>query len=207
MDDVAYLHAWRDGDRDAGAALFERYYDLVTRFFRNKAGEEASDLVQETFLRMVRTQDRMRDGTTFRCYLFGVARMVLLEHYRAKRLNRERIDFMHVTAADLGLTPTSALARAREEQLLLEALRSIPVEMQIVLELYYWENMSGREIAEIIGIPEGTARTRLRRARQLLDREIKRLARSPHLLQSTISDMESWVSRIRGYFGTPGDRT
>ncbi|MCA9718733.1 MAG: sigma-70 family RNA polymerase sigma factor [Myxococcales bacterium] len=201
MDDVAYLHAWRDGDRDAGAALFERYYDLVTRFFRNKAGEEASDLVQETFLRMVRTQDRMRDGTTFRCYLFGVARMVLLEHYRAKRLNRERIDFMHVTAADLGLTPTSALARAREEQLLLEALRSIPVEMQIVLELYYWENMSGREIAEIIGIPEGTARTRLRRARHRLEDRLKRLARSPLELKSTVTRLDSWAEGLRARLG------
>ncbi len=201
MDDVAYLQAWRDGDRRAGAALFERYYDLVTRFFRNKAGEDSVDLVQETFLRMVRTQERMRKGTTFRCYLFGVARMVLLEHYRAKRLKRERLDFMRVSAADFNLTPTSALARAREEQLLLEALRSIPVEMQIVLELYYWENLSGREIAEVVGIPEGTARTRLRRARLRLEDKLKRLARSPVELKSTMTRLESWAEGLRAQLG------
>lgn len=197
MDDLGYLRAWRAGDRQAGAALFERYYDLVTRFFRNKAGEDSVDLVQETFLRMVRTQERMREGTTFRCYLFGVARMVLLEHYRAKRLKRERLDFMRVSAADFNLTPTSALARAREEQLLLEALRSIPVEMQIVLELYYWENLSGREIAEVVGIPEGTARTRLRRARLRLEDKIKRLARSPVELKSTMTRLDSWAEGLR----------
>ncbi len=197
MDDVGYLRAWRAGDRQAGAALFERYYDLVTRFFRNKAGEDSVDLVQETFLRMVRTQERMREGTTFRCYLFGVARMVLLEHYRAKRLKRERLDFMRVSAADFNMTPTTALARAREEQLLLEALRSIPVEMQIVLELYYWENLSGREIAEVVGIPEGTARTRLRRARLRLEDKIKRLARSPVELKSTMTRLDSWAEGLR----------
>lgn len=196
-EDRELLLAWRAGNEDAGVELFERHYERVSRFFRNKAGEAAPDLVQRTFLVCLETRGRMREQTSFRCYLFGVARMVLLEHYRAKRLKRERLDFMRVSAADFNLTPTSALARAREEQLLLEALRSIPVEMQIVLELYYWENLSGREIAEVVGIPEGTARTRLRRARLRLEDKIKRLARSPVELKSTMTRLDSWAEGLR----------
>ena len=202
-DDRELLLAWRAGNEDAGVALFERHYERVSRFFRNKAGEAAPDLVQRTFLVCLETRGRMREQTSFRCYLFGVARNVLFEHYRKRRRESDRLDFAERSVQDLAPTPTSLLAREQESQILLQALRQIPLDSQVILELYYWENMTARELAEALAIPEGTARTRLRRARQLLDRQLKRLARSPRLLQSTVSDMDSWVSRIRDYFGVP----
>ena len=92
MDDAQLLSAWREGDEDAGEVLFERFYDGLSRFFRNKAGEHAPDLIQRTFLVLLETQGRMREGTTFQAYLFGVARNILLEHYRGKRRDGERFD-------------------------------------------------------------------------------------------------------------------
>ena len=197
MDDQELLSAWREGDEDAGEALFERFYDGLSRFFRNKAGEHAPDLIQRTFLVLLETQSRMREGTTFQAYLYGVARNILLEHYRGKRRDGERFDQAEQSVADLGPTPTTLLARAQESQLLLQALRSIPIESQIILELYYWENMTARDIADVLEIPEGTARTRIRRAKQLLETQLATLAATPALLQSTVSDLESWARRLR----------
>ncbi|MCA9720225.1 MAG: sigma-70 family RNA polymerase sigma factor [Myxococcales bacterium] len=205
--DHQLLAAWRAGDPNAGEKLFERHYDAIARFFHNKAGEQAPDLIQKTFLVCIEAHEKLREDTRFRAFLFGIARNVLYDHFRKRRRHDDRIDFGARSVEDMGPTPTSMIAREQEIQLLMHALRKIPLDYQVILELYYWESMSARELSEALEIPEGTARTRLRRARQLLDRELKRLARSPHLLQSTISDMESWVSRIRGYFGTPGDRT
>ncbi len=197
MDDQQLLVAWRGGDEDAGEALFERFYDGLSRFFRSKAGEQAPDLIQRTFLVLLETQARMREGTTFQAYLFGVARNILLEHYRGKRRDGERFELAEQSVEDLGPTPTTLMAQAQETQLLLQAMRKIPIESQMILELYYWENLTAKDIADVLDIPEGTARTRIRRAKQLLEAQLEALATTPALLQSTVSDLESWARHLR----------
>ena len=67
----------------------------------------------------------------------------------------------------------------------------------MVLELYYWENMTAKDIGDVLEIPEGTARTRIRRAKQLLETQLAALAASPALLHSTVSDLESWAVKLR----------
>ena len=62
--DRQLLEAWRGGDKKAGKRLFERHYDALTRFFRNKVGPEAPDLVQQTFLGCLERIDRFREGRT-----------------------------------------------------------------------------------------------------------------------------------------------
>mgnify|MGYP001171026550 CR=1 FL=1 len=197
IDEQQLLAAWRDGDEDAGEVLFERYYESLSRFFRSKAGEQAPDLIQRTFLVLVETQSRIREGTTFQAYLFGVARNILLEHYRGKRRDGERFDPAERSVEDFGPTPTTLIAQVQETQLLLQALRKIPVESQMILELYYWENMTAKDIGDVLEIPEGTARTRIRRAKQLLEAALAALAASPALLNSTVSDLESWAVKLR----------
>ena len=165
MDEQQLLAAWRDGDEDAGEILFERYYESLSRFFRSKAGEQAPDLIQRTFLVLVETQARIREGTTFQAYLFGVARNILLEHYRGKRRDGERFDPAERSVEDFGPTPTTLIAQVQETQLLLQALRKIPVESQMILELYYWESMTAKDIGDVLEIPEGTRGTLPRSAR------------------------------------------
>lgn len=199
MSDADLFAAWRAGDRRAGAQLFERYYDSVARFFHNKAARDADDLIQRTFLRCVETHAKILKPESFRYYLFGVARNVLLEYLaeKGRRQAREAPDFFTMSIEDVAPTPSSALARAREERLILSALRRIPIELQIILELYYWEELSARELAEILELPEGTVRTRIRRAKQLFEEEIARIAETPGLVQSTLCGLEGWARGLR----------
>ena len=203
MDDAVLFESWCRGDRRAGAQLFERHYEAIARFFHNKAHHDADDLIQRTFLRCVETHARIRDPASFRYYLFGVARNVLLEYLEEKgrRQRREVLNFLSTSIEDLAPTPSSALARAREERLILHALRRIPLELQIILELYYWEELRARELAEVLDLPEGTIRTRIRRAKQLFEAEIARVAESPALAHSTLCDLEGWARRLRGELG------
>jgi len=203
MDDAVLFESWCRGDRRAGAQLFERHYEAIARFFHNKAYHDADDLIQRTFLRCVETHARIRKPTSFRYYLFGVARNVLLEYLEEKgrRQRREAPNFLSTSIEDLAPTPSSALARAREERLILHALRRIPLELQIILELYYWEELRARELAEVLDLPEGTIRTRIRRAKQLFEEEIARVAESPALAHSTLCDLEGWARRLRGELG------
>ena len=98
---------------------------------------------------------------------------------------------------DVAPGPSSLVARRREHQLLIEALRSIAVDDQVILELHYWEQLTTSEMAEVMGIPIGTARGRLQRARTRLEEEMQRLADSPHDLASTMERLDDWAAECR----------
>ncbi len=87
------------------------------------------------------------------------------------------------------------IAERDEQQVLLVALRKIPVEYQIVLELVYWEDMTAVEIAEALELPLGTAKTRIRRGRQLLEEALAEVGGAA--LQSTLSDLDGWARSLR----------
>ncbi|MBK8262445.1 MAG: sigma-70 family RNA polymerase sigma factor [Nannocystis sp.] len=200
--DFDLLDAWRAGDRNAGNILFERHFEAICRFFANKVGDGVDDLIQRTFLGCIEGRDRFRKQSSFRTYLFAVAHNILREHFRAKRIDQNTVPDFEVTSIDELLpSPSSVIAVHEEQRLLLEALRRIPLDSQVVLELYYWENMAAPELAQVLGIPEGTARSRLRRARELLTHRMKVLARSPTLLKTTLSDLEKWVTSLREQLG------
>lgn len=168
MDDRELLAAWRGGDARAGERLFERHFDAVFRFFRNKIDDGPEDLVQATFLGCLEARDRFRGDASFRTFVFSVAKNVLWNHYRSRQKDARRVDFSVDSAYGLIPSPSVVVAQHREAQDLLEALRRIPVEYQIALELHYWEDMSASELAAVEDIPLGTAKTRLRRGRALL---------------------------------------
>ncbi|MFO0633263.1 MAG: sigma-70 family RNA polymerase sigma factor [Nannocystaceae bacterium] len=88
--DLELLEAWRGGDAKAGNALFDRYFDAVFRFFRNKVADHADDLVQQTFLALVQARDRFRGDSSFRTYLFTAARSKLFNYLEATRRARGR---------------------------------------------------------------------------------------------------------------------
>lgn len=194
VHDIELVQAWRAGDKRAGATLFDRYYPSIARFFRNKVGTEASDLIQNTFLAAFEGLDRMRSAN-FRSYLFAIACNLLRKHFRTK--GREKIDFGTVSVFDLDPSPSRVIAADQQQRLLLEALRHIPVDLQIVLELYYWESMTAAEIAEVLEIPVGTAKTRIRRARQLVHEQLKEVEQRGVPQECTLEDLDAWAEGLR----------
>jgi len=195
--DLELLEAWREGDRRAGSELFERHFDSICRFFANKVDRDVDDLVQKTFAACVEGKERFRGHSSFRTYLFGVAHNVLRSTLRTRKRENARLDFGMTSVFDLGLSPTTLLATGREQALMLQALRRIPVEHQLVLELYYWEDMEASELAEVLELPEGTVRSRIRRSKQLLEEQLRALADSDAVLTSTLSDLDSWARSLR----------
>lgn len=201
-DDHALLTAWLGGDERSGRLLVERHYEAVARFFATKDRDHAPDMIQQTLVKLVESRARIPADCSVRAYVLGIARHVLYDHYRAAYRDGATTDFGERSIADLQPTPTSVLARERETRLLLEALRRIPLESQVLLELYYWESLPAREVAEILQVPEGTVRTRLRRARQLLEKAITELADSREVLTSTLGDLDAWALRVRDELGS-----
>ncbi|HLT40149.1 MAG TPA: sigma-70 family RNA polymerase sigma factor [Enhygromyxa sp.] len=198
-DDFELLAAWRAGDDVAGNALVRRHFSSVYRFFRSKLDENVEDLTQQVLLALVEGRDRVREHGNFRAYLFGIARRTLMMHlrgrYRAGKVFSPSDQSIHDVASGDG-SLGELLAARREQRLLVAALRSIPIDFQIVVELYYWEELSVATIAEITEVAPGTVKSRLSRARALLETQLERLARA-YGIETTGEAVEHWVSSIR----------
>ncbi len=199
VGDEELLDRWRSGDRSAGNELLNRHFNSVHRFFATKVGRATEDLVQRTFERCVEVRDHFEGRSSFRSFLLGIAKNVLREHFRANARDGRNVDFDEAVAVDLDDTPGPAtlLVQHQEERLLLEALRAIPLNDQIVLELYYWERLTAIEVGEVLGVPEQAIRSRVRRAKERLGAALERLANSPTLLESTTANLDKWALRIR----------
>jgi len=203
-DDLALLAAWREGDRGAGNQLVERHLRTLYSFFRTKVDGEVDELIQRTFLACVESRDKFRGEASFRTYLFAVARNEVHGYYRRRDRRSDESDLALQSVADLGTSPSGIALRHAEHRLLLEALRSIPLDYQIALELFYWENMTGGELAVVLGVPEGTARTRINRGRAALNDALVRLADSSERLESTTGNLDKWAQSLREYLCAEG---
>ena len=177
--DVELVARWREGDEHAARELFDRYFDPLYRFFASKVSRGIEDLVQETLLACVQAKDTLIEGAAFRTYLFGVARRRLYRKWRNERHGANAIDFGLLSVVDVSPSPSRIAAQQHRQAQLLEAMRRIPVELQIALELFYWEEMPASEVAKVLEIPEGTVRSRLRRARALVEAELAKAGHEP----------------------------
>jgi RNA polymerase sigma-70 factor, ECF subfamily len=203
VDERELLEAWRRGDQDAGARLIGARGREITWFFRNKVFQEdaVADLVSQTFLRCVSTRDTFAGETSFRRFVYAIAQNVLHEYLRSvTKRARERIDFTEVCLHELEPRSMSSLHSEKlQVQAVIEALREVPIDDQIVLELKYFEGLSGSELADVLDIPEGTVRGRLARGLgRLRERVAERLAAAPST-HGPISadDIADWADQVR----------
>lgn len=193
MVDEQLLQAWADGDQRAGAALLRRHFEALHRFFRTKTPDAHQDLIQTTMLECVRSRELFRGDAPFRAFLFGVARNCLLHHFRSQARDRLDFDASRSSVLDLDPRPSTVAARNEQHARLLEAMRRIPLELQMVLELHYWEEMGTRELSRVLDIPQGTVKTRLRRARKVLRDVLETLPAGAALAHSD----EQLASRVQ----------
>ncbi|MFV8755278.1 RNA polymerase sigma factor [Nannocystaceae bacterium ST9] len=196
IEDAELLRRWREGDRRAGNELFQRHFEAVRRFFINKVDDEVEELVQRTFMACIEGKDRFEGRSEFRGYLLGIARHLMWKHWEVRRNNRnEPID--ECSIYEMGAGPSTMLGRRDEERRLLDALRRIPLESQVVLELYYWESMTGSQMAIVLDMPENTVRTAIRRAKAALGVEMRRMERFAGKPESTDTDLDAWAAGVR----------
>jgi RNA polymerase sigma factor (sigma-70 family) len=166
--DLSLLDRWRAGDSVAGNLLFKRHFASLYRFFEYKTEGEVDDLVQETFLECVKAGSAFRRQSTFRTYLLAIARHVLFQHWRTRARARPTLNFETVSIAALSTSVDSRLARDADRARLLAALRTLPLDQQLLLELYYWEDLDREQLAEVFDVETATIGSRLFRARRAL---------------------------------------
>lgn len=197
-DDRKLLEAWRKGDDASGNALLERHFGTLLRFLR--AGHaferaEVTELVQRCMVACVESRERVPDDVSFRAYLLGIARRLVADTYRAG--HRARARDAKAWPEPSVRSPSQVVAARQEERLLLRGLQQLPRELQVVIQLHYWERMRVGEIARVCDIPDGTVKSRLRRAREQLEAAMRTLTADDALLHSTTHGLERWAAALR----------
>lgn len=203
QSDEDLVSAWRSGDRRAGAQLFSRHFETVRRHIANKvhADSDITELIQEVFTAVVERKDRISSPASFRGYLLGIARNRIFKYWDARRRRQRDSDIGMCSIAELCAGPSSILARSVQERRLLDALRRVPLKYQTVLELYYWDGLTGREIAEILEVPEATARSQLLRAKAAVGKELRRMERFERAPETTDDGFDAWAREVRAAVG------
>lgn len=197
QEDAELIQAYRGGDRKAGARLTKRYYAKVLGFCRSKAPSAAKDITHDSFAACFQGLDTLRDPAAFRSFLFGIVCNRIRMHYRRRRTDGERLDFGTVTSMDLDPSPSQIMVEHDEQRLLLHALRRLPLDMQILLELYYWQNLRVGDIASALEIPANTVKARLFRGRKQLKELLLTLEAPGQVIEQTVSNLESWARGLR----------
>ena len=194
--DLELLEAWRGGDQEAGATLYQRYFSLVRNLVRGKTTDE-EDVLQRVFESLVRVRNKLEVHTSFRAYLVAITRNELVRSLRERARDPHAFDPSTISADSVVPSPSEAVAWRAEQRALLSALVRIPLDSQIIVELHYWESMSTAELGEAFGVPRSTIKTRIQRARQQLQEQLRTLAIDPEVVERTTQNLERWARSIR----------
>jgi RNA polymerase sigma factor (sigma-70 family) len=168
--DLALLAQWRAGDQGAGEDLFARHFADLYRLLEHRAGDEADDLARRAFLACLQDPDAERRPSSFRIYLFAMARRELVRDARGLALD-EPVDFATASAAGDAAGPVPAGGGDAERTR--AALRQLPDAQQLLLELHAWHGMDDAAIAEVLEVPVDDVPRKLERARAALHRALQ----------------------------------
>lgn len=176
MEEQALLSLARGGDKAAFAKLMEQYekrvYHQALRMVNSP--EDAADVTQEAFFKAWRGLPAFRGECSFSTYLYRLADNAAIDLLRREKKRRGDVPLDEAGCGwdryltDPGPTPEQALAQRELEREAARALARLPVEQREILVLREINGASYEEIGAILGVPIGTVRSRLARARLAL---------------------------------------
>ena len=169
--DWALVRRVQAGEKAAFDLLVRKYQqkvmNLVSRYVKDNA--EVMDVTQEAFIKAYRALPNFRGESAFYTWLYRVAINTSKNHLVAK--NRRP------PSSDVDATEAEAYASAELKQILFEAIEKLPKDLKTAIMLRELEGMSYEQIAEQMDCPVGTVRSRIFRAREIIDEKIKPLIR------------------------------
>ncbi len=165
MEDARLVQQFTGGDVQAFNLLVKRWrnpiHRFAYRFFNNQ--DDAHDITQKTFIKAYQKMDSLDDAAKFRSWLYRIANNLCLDEL--KRSGRTRTSSLEALkqapAQPVTASPEHGYNRAEATVLLSKALIQIPTEQRVVIIMKQYENLTFREIAEILDESENTVKSRM----------------------------------------------
>ncbi len=170
-EDIALVEEAIQGSRRAQREIVKRYqgpiFAYIYRWMHNRA--DAEDLTQDVFIKMFNKLETYSRQSSFRAWLYRIARNRTIDHLRRKRL--QTVDIENVTIEDKQ-NPEEEYDKAEQKNLLEKAISSLPELYREVLLLRHRDELSYEEITDATDLPLGTVKARLHRGRTLLRKKL-----------------------------------
>ncbi len=168
-DEAELIHRIGAGEQAAFEAIYASYYEYLFRFVyrTTRQLDLVEEIIQETFLVVWEKSDSYDHSCKFSTWLFGIAyRKAMKSLFKSSRHGQmlDLADFEE-QLADSGLCPAQQI---ENDDWLNAALDSLPPDQRAVIELTFHQGLSYKEIADILGCPENTVKTRMFHARKKL---------------------------------------
>jgi RNA polymerase sigma-70 factor (ECF subfamily) len=166
MTDEELMDAFRDGDGKAFDALFSRYASPVRSYLFRMVGSgaQADDLVQATFLSVVRARGRFLRGSRFKPWLYAIATNAARD---ARRRSKSEAVTDDGDLPDQPAEPSPLKDPGLERQVRL-ALEQLPAAQREAIVLHRFEGLSFAEIAQVVGLTESAVKVRAHRGYEAL---------------------------------------
>ncbi len=163
------------GDREAMRRLYARHnvrvYRFILRFVSDNA--TAEDLTNDVFIDVWRQADRFEGRSQVSTWILGMARFKALSNRRKVRETVDPDDALG-EIEDEGDTPEVTAQKTDKALALRKCIEKLSTEHREIIDLVYYHDKSIKEVAEIVGIPENTVKTRMFHARKNLSQAMKR---------------------------------
>lgn len=158
----------KQGDSAAFSRLYDLYFKKIYQFvfYRVSHKEIAEDLTEDVFIKAYSKLSGINSNTSFEGWLYQIARNRVIDYYRDKK-QMVALDEIENTFS-YEETVIDTLHLESRQKILLETLKKLKSDQQIVLKLKFFENLENEEIAEILGKTEGAIRVIQHRAMQKL---------------------------------------
>lgn len=163
------------GSDTAFEELYHRYARRLKGFFFMQLGgdeELAADATHDVFLRAYEARSRYREGSNVSTWLFTIAYNICKNHYRSNAYEAEllaSLDAEPVSEQQIEVEMDAATLDAALEQVLSE----LPPPLHQIFSLHYQEELTVPQVAEIVGIPEGTVKSRLHKTMNIIRERLK----------------------------------
>lgn len=168
------------GDSQAMDALFTEYYNNVYYFALKtvKDPDLACDITQETFMEIIRTIGNLKEPAAFMTWMKQITYHQCTRHFRKKMDvllvgDDDEEDSLFDTLADGGPVPQEILEKEEFRQTIMGMIDQLSEEQRSAVLLYYFDEMSVPQIAEIQGVSEGTVKSRLNYARKAIKKSVE----------------------------------
>lgn len=176
-DDDRLIAACRSGKTEAFGVLVRRYQDRLypTVFRLTGCAEDALDLLQEAFLRAYQKLDRFNGESSFYTWVYRIAVNLALSDLRKRRHTPSGVFAADPRDERGGDDPAAALERAEREEQIQQALNALAPDHRTIVVMKEFDDLHYDEISAALGIPVGTVRSRLHRARCELRERLRTL--------------------------------
>ncbi len=199
-DENRLVHEIIEGDKEKYRILIRRYRRLVSTVVSGMISnrDDRQELGQEIFVKIYKNLSTFKFRSKLSTWIARIAYNTCIKYLRKKRIplledtseeklkNPDNLESRIDTFVSDGLSPDRILEEKQIIEMLSREIENLPVKYRVVISFYHVENMSMGEISSITGLPEGTVKSQLFRARKILKERILMLYRNEEICQKNI---------------------